>query len=88
MSKIEQLRQLESEQVSLLATMQKSDAHALKCTKLGLNFAENYPDDEEEYIAARDTYNTNEVAIEELRREIEEEEAEKCDDHEPLHEDE
>ena len=88
MSKIEQLRQLESEQVNLLATMQKSDAHALKCTKLGLNFAETYPDDEAEYIAARETYNTNEVVIEELRLEIEEEEAEKGGDHEPMHENE
>lgn len=75
MTKIEELRTLESRQVELLATMQKSDAHALKCTKLGLNFAETYPNDEAEYIAAREEFNSNEASIVLLKQEIADEEA-------------
>lgn len=74
MSKIEQLRQLESEQVALLATMQKSDAHALKCTKLGLSFAEEYPEEVAEYAEVREEYNFNQERIEAIQSEIAREE--------------
>ena len=74
MTKIEELRALESRQVELLATMQKSDAHALKCTKLGLDFATTYPEDEAEYSAAREEFNSNEEAIAALKQEIADEE--------------
>lgn len=70
MNKIQQLRELESQQIALLSVMQKSDAHALKCTKLGLSFAETYPDDEAEYVAAREQYNLNEETIQNLQNKI------------------
>lgn len=76
MEKIAQLGRLESRQLELQMIMAKSDAHASKCTKLGLNFAETYPSDLEEYEAARQEYNDNEVLIAELRAEIEAEKEE------------
>ena len=70
MEKQEQLNALESRQLELQATMAKSDAHAAKCTKLGLPFGETYPDDLAEYEAAREEYNLNESRITELKAEI------------------
>lgn len=72
----EQLNALESEQLRLQMIMARSDAHASKCTKLGLSFAETYPDDLTEYEAAREEYNKNEARIAEIEAEIEKEEAE------------
>jgi len=72
----EQLNALESEQLRLQTIMARSDAHASKCTKLGLNFCDTYPDELTEYEAAREEYNENEVRIEVIKAEIEREEAE------------
>ena len=43
--KDELLRQIQEQQTELLATMAKSDAHASKCAKLSLTFAEEYPEE-------------------------------------------
>lgn len=74
MEKTERLRELESRQVELLSVMQSSDAHALKCNKLGLVFADEYPDEAEEYAVARDEYNNNQEQIESIKAEIVQEE--------------
>lgn len=79
MNKREILHEKESLLVSLLARMEKSDAHALKCAKLGLSFSETYPTEAEEYAAIREEYNAVEEEIEALRREIEEEEQRNAD---------
>ena len=43
--------------------MQKSDEHALKCAKSGLNFKKTYPEDWTSYETARKEYNENETAL-------------------------
>lgn len=55
------LRQIQEQQTELLATMAKSDAHASKCAKLNLTFAEEYPEEYQEYCNAREQYNTNQA---------------------------
>ena len=40
----EEINALERRQLELRATMQKSDEHALKCAKSGLDFRETYPE--------------------------------------------
>lgn len=70
MEKQEQLNALESRQLELLAIMEKSDAHASKCAKLGLKFNQEYPDDLAEYQAANAEYNVNESRINALKAEI------------------
>ena len=73
--KDELLRQIQEQQTELLATMAKSDAHASKCAKLGLTFAEEYPEEYAEYCFAREKYNANQERIVELESAcIEEEE--------------
>ena len=64
--KDELLRQLQEKQLQLASVMSQSDAHASKCIKLGLNFAEAYPEDYAAYTAAREEYNQNEERIAEL----------------------
>lgn len=66
LEKDELLRQLNEKQLQLASVMSQSDAHAAKCVKLGLSFAETYPDEYKEYTAAREQYNENELAISEL----------------------
>lgn len=66
----EQINALESRQLELQAIMEKSDAHASKCSKLGLKFNQEYPDDLAEYQAANAEYNTNESRIRALKAEI------------------
>ena len=56
MAKQEQLNALESRQLELQAIMEKSDAHASKCSKLGLKFNQEY--------------NANESRINALKAEI------------------
>ena len=73
----EEINALERRQLELRATMQKSDEHALKCAKSGLDFRETYPDDWTAYEAAREEYNTNETALSGLYLRLESEEAEK-----------
>lgn len=71
----ELLRQANEQQLNLLSVMAKSDAHASKCAKLGLVFADEYPDEYEEYCSAREQYNANQERIAELENaRIEEEE--------------
>ena len=73
--KDELLRQINEQQTELLATMAKSDAHASKCAKLGLIFADEYPEEYDEYCSAREQYNANQERIAELESAcIEEEE--------------
>ena len=62
----ELLRQANEQQLNLLSVMAKSDAHASKCAKLGLVFADEYPDEYEEYCSAREQYNANQERIAEL----------------------
>ena len=64
--KQEQLQRLAEQQLALLAKMSESDAHASKCTKLGLVFADTYPAQHAEYVAAREQYNLNEEEIERI----------------------
>lgn len=71
MNTIERINALERRQLELRATMAKSDEHALKCFKSGLDFRETYPDDWTAYEAARQEYNGNEkelAGLYELRR--------------------
>ena len=71
----ELLRQANEQQLELLSVMAKSDAHASKCAKLGLTFADEYPEEYEEYCSAREQYNANQERIAELESAcIEEEE--------------
>ena len=72
----EEINALERRQLELRATMQKSDEHALKCAKSGLDFRETYPEDWTAYETAREEYNTNETALAELYLRLESEEAE------------
>lgn len=59
---------LESQLLSLAATMQESDAHALKCFKMGLDFEKEYPEEYKAYTAARTQYNEVESHLNELRQ--------------------
>lgn len=82
MNTIERINALERRQLELRATMQKSDEHALKCAKSGLDFRETYPDDWTAYEAARQEYNENEKALAglyDLRKAEEEEELDDFD---------
>ena len=63
LEKDELLRQLNERQMKLAAIMAESDAHASKCVKLGLSFAETYPEDYAAYVNAREEYNANEIEI-------------------------
>ena len=62
----ELLRKANEQQLNLLSVMAKSDAHASKCAKLNLTFAEEYPEEYAEYCSARELYNTNQERIAEL----------------------
>lgn len=79
MTKKEELSRLQARKVALLTTMQKSDAHAAKCAKLGIDFQTEYPDDYAEYVAANEEYQTVEQQINNLEFEI------SVEDEEPLH---
>ena len=70
MTNEENLSRLQARQLELLALMDKSDAHAAKCAKLGIKFSDEYPDELKEYEAANAEYNSNEVTIAELKAEI------------------
>ena len=62
----ERLERLNEQQMSLMSIMRESDAHASKCIKLGLTFADEYPDEYKTYEDAREKYNANEAEIAEL----------------------
>lgn len=72
----EEINALERRQLELRATMQKSDEHALKCAKSGLDFRETYQEDWTAYEAAREEYNRNETELAALYLRLESEEAE------------
>ena len=63
---MEKINGIERRQLELRAVMQKSDEHALKCFKSGLDFKTTYPADWQSYEAARQEYNENEQVLEEL----------------------
>ena len=62
----DQINLLESRQLELRAIMQKSDEHALKCYKSGLDFKKEYPEDWNAYNKARLEYNENETQLAEM----------------------
>lgn len=66
----QQINKLESRQLELLAKMKESDAHASKCAKLGLQFAEQYPDELAAYEAANAEYNANESKLAALHEQL------------------
>lgn len=69
----DKINELERRQLELKAVMTKSDEHALKCAKSGLDFQETYPDDWAAYEAARMKYNENEATLAELYARMKEE---------------
>ena len=72
--KNELLRQINEQQLNLLSIMAKSDAHASKCAKLSLIFADEYPEEYDEYCSAREQYNANQERIAELENALIDEE--------------
>lgn len=72
--KIEKHNALTAELLKLQSVMRESDAHAVKCQKLNLNFAKTYPDEFKQYEQAREEYNKVEQELIELEKiEVEEE---------------
>lgn len=66
--KIEKHNALTAELLKLQSIMRESDAHAVKCQKLNLNFSETYPDDFKRYEQAREEYNKVEQELIELEK--------------------
>lgn len=73
MTTLEKINEIERRQLELRAVMQRSDEHALKCFKSGLDFRETYPQDWQSYEAARQEYNENELVLAELYEQWEQE---------------
>ena len=72
--KEERMARIQERLLELASVMSKSDAHASKCTKLGISYKDNYPNEYDEYTQAREDYNQLEkelVALESV--EVEEE---------------
>lgn len=84
MTTLEKINEIERRQLELRAVMQRSDEHALKCFKSGLDFKTTYPQDWQSYEAARQEYNENELVLAELHRQWEQEEAEEMRQEEAL----
>ena len=55
--KEEKKARIQERLLELSSIMSKSDAHASKCTKLGISFKDTYPDEYKEYTQAREDYN-------------------------------
>ena len=55
--KEERMARIQERVLELVSVMSKSDAHASKCTKLGISYKDNYPNEYNEYIKAREDYN-------------------------------
>lgn len=72
--KIEKHNALTAELLKLQSIMRESDAHAVKCQKLNLNFSETYPDDFKRYEEAREKYNKMELELIELEKIVVEDE--------------
>lgn len=74
MSTSEEIKKLEERQIVLKYEMAKSDPHLWGVLKKTLEtFKENYPNDYDEYIAANDEFNDNEVKLSELRAKLDSE---------------
>lgn len=72
--KNEKYNALTAELLRLQSIMRESDAHAVKCQKLNLNFAKTYPEDFKTYEQAREEYNKVEQELIELEKiEVEDE---------------
>ena len=70
----EKLTRIQERLLELASIMSKSDAHASKCVKLGLSYKDNYPNEYDEYIKAREDYNQYEKDLVTLESvEVEEE---------------
>ena len=61
--KEERLIRIQEQLLELASIMVKSDAHASKCTKLGISFKDEYPNEYNEYTQAREDYNQLESEI-------------------------
>ena len=72
----EEIQRLEERQLELLSVMRRSDDHAVKCSKLGRPFGQDYPEEYAAYVAANTEYNANEARLAELSTMLESEEAE------------
>lgn len=66
--KIEKHNALTAELLRLQSVMRDSDAHAVKCQKLNLNFSKTYPEDFKRYEQAREEYNKVEQELIELEQ--------------------
>lgn len=72
--KEERLTRIQERLLELASIMSKGDAHASKCVKLGLSYKDNYPNEYNEYVKARDDYNQLEKDLAALESvEVEEE---------------
>ena len=72
--KEERMARIQERLLELASIMSKSDAHASKCVKLGLSYKDNYPNEYDEYIKAREDYNQYEKDLVTLESvEVEEE---------------
>ena len=72
--KEERMARIQEQLLELVSVMSKSDAHASKCVKLGLSYKDNYPNEYNEYIKAREDYNQLEKDLATLESvEVEEE---------------
>ena len=72
--KEEKMARIQEQLLELASVMSKSDAHASKCVKMGLSYKDNYPNEYDEYIKAREDYNQLEKDLAALESvEVEEE---------------
>ena len=72
--KEERIARIQEQLLELASVMSKSDAHASKCVKMGLSYKDNYPNEYDEYIKAREDYNQLEKDLAALESvEVEEE---------------
>ena len=72
--KEERMARIQERLLELASVMSKSDAHASKCTKLGVSYKDNYPNEYNEYTQAREDYNQYEKDLVTLESvEVEEE---------------
>lgn len=65
-----EIERLESRKLACASEMSASDAYASKCSKLGISFAETYPDELERYRAANAEYNECDARIQELKSQL------------------
>ena len=72
--KKDRITHIQEQLLELASIMSKSDAHASKCTKLGLSYKDTYPNEYNEYVKAREDYNQLEKDLAALENvEVEEE---------------